>query len=406
ANSLGTLFATNVTSGNSISTNLSINDPNSDLNALFSVNLSVTAGNMTLSATDGLTFITGTGTRDANLVFTGKLSDINKAFTNFIYNSPVDLSNSTTAQINIVSTNLGFAGSGTATSISTVGNILINSVNIVNATVVSDFPGFLQTNENSSGVVFSTANGSGVHVQDPAGINGVINLGISSSSGNLIINNNNPNVTIYANNQYASSSIVNANSIAILGLVSDVNAALEGLKFIPTNNFAGNATVSFFPNYSAKTVTTTTIQVNPIVFPPINVVPTAITVTGYNNYIFGNYGNSSISITDSSVNQNTVMQVSLSVEMGAIGFQNAKGLSFITGTGVYDTRMTFTGKLLDLNSAFSTFEYFAPDPNTLVKSSVSRLIMTTSDLGNSGLGSVATASNVIDIVQNVSIKPL
>ena len=47
--------------------------------------LAVTNGTLTLSTTAGLTFITGDGTSDATMTFTGTLADINAALNGLTY---------------------------------------------------------------------------------------------------------------------------------------------------------------------------------------------------------------------------------------------------------------------------------------------------------------------------------
>jgi hypothetical protein len=54
-----------------------------------------------------------------------------------------------------------------------------------------------------------------------------ITLGINAILGNLMVNNNNPNVTVYTAGNYSSAPVVNSSFIQMVGLVSDINNTLE-----------------------------------------------------------------------------------------------------------------------------------------------------------------------------------
>jgi surface-anchored protein len=73
------------------------------------VTLSVTSGTLTLSGTTGLTFVTGTGTNDATVSFTGTYADINVALQGLVFTAP---SSADTVLFTITTDDQGHTGPG------------------------------------------------------------------------------------------------------------------------------------------------------------------------------------------------------------------------------------------------------------------------------------------------------
>ena len=79
---------------------ITVSDPDAGTDAV-QVILSVTQGSLTLSTNSGLTFITGDGTADITMTFSGSLADINTALNSMHYDPPTGFNGSDTLQIDI-----------------------------------------------------------------------------------------------------------------------------------------------------------------------------------------------------------------------------------------------------------------------------------------------------------------
>jgi hypothetical protein len=98
------------------------------------VTLAVSHGKLTLSGTSGLTFVTGDGTDDANMTFTGTIADINSALSGLTFDP--DANYNGLAALSITTDDQGNIGSGGAKSDTDTVNLTVNSVN--NAPVAND----------------------------------------------------------------------------------------------------------------------------------------------------------------------------------------------------------------------------------------------------------------------------
>lgn len=91
------------------------------------VNLGVTNGALTLASATGLNFITGTGTNNTSMSFTGTIANINAALAMLTYNSLPNFYGSDT--LTLVTNDLGSTGAGIAHSDTDTITITVNSVN-------------------------------------------------------------------------------------------------------------------------------------------------------------------------------------------------------------------------------------------------------------------------------------
>src|SRR5439155_22644527 len=88
---------------------VSISDADAATSAV-QMTLSVTTGFLTLSSTAGLTFTTGDGSSDTQMVFTGGINAINAALDGLVYVPPADANGS--VSLVITTNDLGNTGSG------------------------------------------------------------------------------------------------------------------------------------------------------------------------------------------------------------------------------------------------------------------------------------------------------
>ena len=141
--------------------------------------LEVDRGTLTLAGTAGLSFSTGDGTADARMTFRAKVSEINAALDGLRFDPPPGYAGP--ASLRLVSNDLGNNGpSGIALGDDDV--LLIDVIpDAVNDAPQNTVPGPQSTLEDSP-LVFSTAAGNGISVNDDAGGND-IQVTLSASGG-------------------------------------------------------------------------------------------------------------------------------------------------------------------------------------------------------------------------------
>src|SRR6185436_18604971 len=102
------------------------------------ITLTATSGTLTLSTTAGLSFITGDGTADATMMFTGTLTAVNTALNGMSFNPTTGFTGG--ASVQIVSDDQGNTGSGGPLTDTDTVNITVNAQNdapVVTTTVAN-----------------------------------------------------------------------------------------------------------------------------------------------------------------------------------------------------------------------------------------------------------------------------
>jgi hypothetical protein len=159
---------------------ISIADVDADTSPI-QVTLTATNGRLTLATTGGLTFVSGDGSADVSMTFTGTIATINTALNglrfdpNANYNGP--------GSVQIATNDLGNAGSGGA---QITNSTVVIDVGAVNDAPVQSVPGAQSTAQNAT-LVFSSGTGNAVTLSDidagggeprvtPTGTNGTLTL--------------------------------------------------------------------------------------------------------------------------------------------------------------------------------------------------------------------------------------
>ena len=133
------------------------------------VTLLATQGTMTLSGTTGLVFLTGDGTDDAEMTFTGSLTDINTALEGTSFNAPVGFTGGGSLQVNV--DDQGNVGSGPALSASATVQITFNADAVNDAPIVQTPPP--QQTAVDTPLVLDVASGNAPVIIDDSGSNPV-----------------------------------------------------------------------------------------------------------------------------------------------------------------------------------------------------------------------------------------
>ncbi|MBX9582155.1 MAG: hypothetical protein K2X87_17765 [Gemmataceae bacterium] len=201
---------------------ITVADPDAG-SAAVKLTLAADAGTLTLATTAGLTFITGDGTADPTMTFTGTLASLNAALAGLTYSRPTGAYASATITVTVDDQgNTGTGGPLTATATVTV--------QFLNQPPSVTVPGG-QVTDSGGTLTFSAGNGNAVAVADPdAGANPV-KLTLAADAGTLTLSTT-AGLTFLTGDGTADPTIV------ATGTLTSLNAALAGLAYItPLNDY-------------------------------------------------------------------------------------------------------------------------------------------------------------------------
>jgi len=181
-------------------------------------------------------------------------------------------------------------------------------------------------------------------------------------------------------------------------------AALRSVTYTDTSDLpnTSNRTISFTVNDGTidSAAATKLVSVESVNDSPVNAVPATQSVDQNSALTFSAGNGNLISVSDVD-SGGGVEQVTLTVAHGVVALSGTSGLSFLTGSGVGDATMTFTGTLADINAALNGLVY-TPTPGYHGAGSIQ---ITTNDQGLTGSGGARTATDTIAITVN-SINPV
>lgn len=360
------------------------------------VTLSVSHGKLKLASTAGISFAPGSGDDKATMTFTGTIANINAALDGMKYKPSGAYNGNDT--LTITTDDLGNTGSGGAQSVTDT--VLIN-IGAVDDAPVNTVPSAQSTNENTA-LVFSSGNGNQISIDDiDAGTNPV-QVTLTATNGLITLNG----TTGLA---FSAGTGTGDAAMTFTGTMTDINTALNGLSFAPTASFSGAANLQIVTNDQGNTgsggpLTATdnvAITVNAVNDPPVNTVPPAQTTNEDTTLVFSSGNGNQISIADIDAGANPV-QVTLTATNGAITLFGTTGLTFSAGDGTADATMTFTGTIVNINTALNGLS-FAPTANY---NGAANLQIVTNDQGNTGSGGPLTdTDNVAITVTAVNDAP-
>ncbi len=354
------------------------------------VTLSVTNGALTLSQITGLTFTTGDGTADASMVFTGTVANINAALAGMSFAPTGNFNGSSTLQI--VTDDQGNTGSGgTLTDTDTVSI----TVNAVNDAPVNTVPGAQSTNEDTT-LVFSSGNGNRISIADLDAASGIVKVTLMATNGALTLSQ-------LTGLTFSVGDGTSDGTMTFTGTIANINAALNGLGFLPSLNYNGAASVAITTDDQGNVgiggaladTDTVNVTVNAVNDAPVNTVPVAQSTNEDTVLVFSGANGNQISVFDLDVASGNV-RVTLTATNGLLTLSQLTGLAFSGGDGTSDGTMTFTGTLANVNAALNGLSYL-PNANYNGPASVS---ITTDDQGNVGIGGVLTDTDSVGITVN------
>jgi hypothetical protein len=178
---------------------------------------------------------------------------------------------------------------------------------------------------------------------------------------------------------------------AATGQLTVATATALDFETTPTFNLTVRVTDNGTPARSSTA--TVTINLNNVIEAPVNRVPSAPQAVAKNKtLVFSSANGNAISISDPDAGS-TLIQVSLSVNHGALTLGGFTGLTFQVGDGKDDATMTFRGTVAAIDAALNGLKYAATNGYT----GSDGLAITSNDLGHGGLGSPLTDTDVVAI---------
>jgi VCBS repeat-containing protein len=339
---------------------------------------------VTVSALHGT--ITLNGANGASVDFTGSVADVNTKLDGVQYTPAADYSGSDT--ITLLTDDLGHNGAGGAKTDTDTIDVTITGDNDAPILTV---PG-AQTTDEDTGKTMSPS------VDDPDAGTDDVKVDLSAAQGTL---------SLATQSGLTAVSGDGTGAVSLTGSLSDVNAALTNLLYMPASNYNGadsiGVTLSDLGHNGSGGAQTDTdaipVTVTAVNDAPVNTVPGAQTFDEDTTKTFT--GATALSVADADAGSDSI-QVSLSVDHGLLTLSGLSGLTFTTGDGSGDTNVTFSGAPAAVNTALDGLQY-APDANY---NGADTLTMVTDDLAHNPAPAKTDTDTVALTVSVVNDPPV
>jgi hypothetical protein len=194
--------------------------------------------------------------------------------------------------------------------------------------------------ENSS-IVFSTSSGNAITLTDPSASATSDSLKLTVTHGTLALGS--------TSGLTFSSGVNDSSSMTVTGTLTNLNAALNGLQYVPATNFSGLAALAVtFKDSTGNQIASATVAIS--VNPHIS-APATASVDENGSVTFSTTKQNAISLTDGGATS-TSDSLTLSTTNGTLKLGSTSGLTFSAGSNG-SASMTVTGTLAQLNAAVS-----------------------------------------------------
>ena len=265
-------------------------------------------------------------------------------------------------------------------------------VTAVNDAPVNNIPAEQFITEDST-LIFSSANGNAISINDVDASGGTMKVLLSVGKGTLTLGST-------SGLSFQSGDGVDDRSLSFEGSVADINNALEGMTYTTDAHANGDAVLTIVTddkgNHGSGGTRTDTdninINIEAVNNAPTNTIPGEQAINQGETLQFSSANGNGISIRDIDDNGNAV-KVTLSVDNGHLSLANTVGLSFETGDGSNDPMLVVSGSIADINAALDGLSYM-PDADYAGPAVLS---IVTDDQGNSGTGGAKTDTDQVDI---------
>ncbi|HWT91709.1 MAG TPA: tandem-95 repeat protein [Solirubrobacteraceae bacterium] len=356
------------------------------------VTLTATHGTLSLGGTAGLTFTTGDGSADATMTFEGTVAAVNTALAGTTY-APTN-GYSGAASVEIATNDLGHSGGPAETDTDTV------TVNVLglNKAPVNQLPG-AQTTDEDTALVLSASGGNALTITDPDAGSEDVRVALAVTNGTLTLKQT-TGLTVTAGADGTAA-------VTVRGSLTAINAALDGLRYTPTGQYSGSATLSVdtddlgnIGQGGAKTDSDTlAITVSPVNDAPALTAPAAATVAEEGTVTFSAGNVNPISVADVDSGAGTIT-VDLTATHGTATLGSTAGVA-VTGNGTAAVQVTGTRGAVNAALEGTTFTGAADFDGA------AQLKVDVTDLGNTGSGGAKTDTETIAItVTGVNDAPV
>lgn len=324
---------------------LSINNQGTDSGQIGLSGNNVTFGGMTIGTVDSTN--DGIG---KNLVINFNANATKEAvqalLNNLTYSSasddPTNAGANPTRNFSVRFNDGGNIGSGGALD----SNILTGSINViaVNDAPVNNVPSGVQTTPEDTDLIFNTANGNRISISDVDAGNKPVTVTLTATNGVIKLSGT-------SGLTFNSGTSNNSANINITGTITNINNALNGLRFTPTanynNNFGTPGSITITTDDLGNTnnnggtnltdTDTITININPVNDAPvISLIGSPVTGTYTEGQTAFNIGQNIASIADVEIDQNEPnITDNFTATVTITNFFTGDELAFdITGTSV------------------------------------------------------------------------
>ncbi len=341
------------------------------------VMLTTDTGTFTLAALDGLTLQAGTGTDDGAVTMTGARDAINAALDGFTVSPPSGFTGIIT--LTLRTDDQGATGAGGArvdedTFLLGVGGVDLPPFNTVPDTAECDEDGAM---------VFAAGTASEISVID-IDLTAADSIAITLEATQGVIDLQTTSGLSFSN---GSGSGTGDTAMSFEGTLAAVNAALDGLTFTPSANYAGAATVRLLSTSNAlsddDTVAVTVRAVNDA---PVVTGPAALTLP--NNVPHALTGGETVSIADVDA-AGSIVRVGVTAANGGVTVDTS-AVSVVSSSA---TQVVVDGTIASLNTALTSLT-FTPTSGFVGSAT---LTIAVTDNGNIGAGGAAVDDLVIGI---------
>jgi hypothetical protein len=320
------------TSGNG--NEISVSDLSAGGNA-DQLTLSAGDGTLTLGSTTGITFTSGTN-GSAAFTISGTVGSLNAAINGLNYQPIFGYVGPDTLAVSLADPTDHLSGSSSVAI----------SVNAVSPPLISN-PSTASLSENGS-LVFSSGNSNAITVADNGAGTNSDSMTLSVSNGILTLGSTTGLIFTSGNNGTAS--------FTVKGNLTNLNTALNGLKYQPTTNFAGSDALGVLVVDSGDGKSgSSSVALTIIALPPAITAPATGTVSQNGSLSFSTANGNAISLNDQGA-VGSSDSLTLSVSHGTLTLATTTGISFTSGSNG-SASFTVTGTLTNLNAALNGLVY-------------------------------------------------
>jgi len=324
--------------------------------------------------------VTITGANMSTLTITGLVAAVNASLAGLSYTPALDYSGPD--MLNVTVDDLGHTGGGSQTQ---SGSVTLNVTPINDAPKITAPTTDVVTMENTA-LEFLASGPNKIAVDDVD--NGTLTVGLTVTHGTLDLKTT-TGLTF-------NSGGDNMAAMNFTGTLAQINAALNGMLYNPTQDYEGPATLGITVTDGDKDAQQdVSIIVSGVNDPPQNNLPATATTPEDVALVFA--GANLISITDVDAGTGN-MQVSVTVTNGVFTLNPAANMTGVTVTGNGTPTVSMNGPRATINGGLNGSTYTpTANFNTTDGGVQPTLTIITNDNGNTGTGGPQTDTDTLTI---------